>query len=104
MVHGACRARPDAAHAVVTAFRVDNVVPLVADRLGGAARLARIAPDAGFRVDQMLPKWHLLLCACFHVRSTALRVHHSSAVLVRACGSIRPPHLPLTPPPPPPRG
>ena len=37
MVHGACRARPDAAHAVVTAFRVDNVVPLVADRLGGAA-------------------------------------------------------------------
>src|SRR5215208_6859789 len=66
MVHCACRARPDAAHAVTAAFRVDNVVPLVADRLGGAARLARIAPDAGFRVDQMLPKRRLLLCACLH--------------------------------------
>src|SRR4051812_50137389 len=94
MVHGACRTRPDAAHAVIAAFRVDNVVTLVADRLGGAARLARIAPDAGFRVDQMLPKRRLLLCCCLHVSSTAPRVRPPpSAGLLRACG--------FNPPPPP---
>ena len=53
------RARADAPQAAVADVRIDHVVPLVADRLGGAARLARVAPDAGFRVDQVLPERHL---------------------------------------------
>ena len=43
---------------------VNDVVSLVADGPGRTSRLARIAPDAGFRVDQMLPERQLPLRVC----------------------------------------
>src|SRR3954453_19745628 len=55
MVDGPSRAGADAAQAGVAERRIDDVVPLVADRLRGTARLAGVAPNAGLGVDQMLP-------------------------------------------------
>ena len=49
------RARKNARHAELAAFGVYDIVRLVmADSARGAARLAGVAPDADFRVDQML--------------------------------------------------
>ena len=75
VVHGARRAGTDAPHAVVADRGIDDVVALVTDRLGRAAGLARIAPDAGFRVDQVLPERRLPTCARLHRRSRRHAVH-----------------------------
>ena len=55
VVDGAGRARRDAVHAVIADFGVDHIVVVVMRyRIDRASLLAGVAPDADFRVDQML--------------------------------------------------
>src|SRR4051794_19633263 len=68
MVHRPRRAGPDAPQAIIAEFRVDDVVPLVTYGLGGAAGLTCVAPDAGFRIDQMLPERRLRAYVRLHSR------------------------------------
>jgi hypothetical protein len=64
MVHSTRGAGTDAAHTKGAQRGVNDVVSLVAEGPGRTSRLARIAPDAGFRVDQMLPERQLPLGVC----------------------------------------
>src|SRR5436305_1816786 len=66
MVHGTRWAGTDAAHTQSAERGVNNVVSLVADGLGRTSGLAGIAPNTGFGVDQVLPKWRLLRANSLH--------------------------------------